>query len=83
MPDAYFSYRGLANCIRKIVSQFSVVSPCLQHLFYIVMVLLLAEMCYRMELERTINFQTHQFDSYNAKKAWTDHLYRIAQAQKH
>ena len=83
MPDAYFSYRGLADCLRKIVSKFSVVSRRIQHLFHILVVLSLAEMCDRMELERTIKIQTHQFSSCNAKKAWTDDLCRIAKAQKH
>lgn len=83
MSDAYFSYRGLADCLRKIVSQFVVASSRLQHLFHNLVVLLLAEMCDRMELERTIKIQTHQFGSCNAQKAWTDHLCRIAKAQKH
>ena len=83
MSYANFSSRRLAGCLREIVSKFSVACSRLQHLFHIVVVLLLAEMCDRMELERTIKIQTHQFGSYNAQKAWTDHLCRIAKAQKH
>ena len=52
----------------------SVASRRLQHLFLLLVALLLAEVCDRVELRRSAEIQTIQFDHYRAQKAGGAHL---------
>ena len=83
MSYANFSSRRFAGCLREIVSKFSVACSRLQHLFFIIVVVLLAEISDRMESERVVEIQTYQSDSYFTQKVWPAYLCRIAKAQKY